>query len=87
IISQALPVSCQNMNLSDVKNDNSIIAVFGAKYPDKVTVYTIGNPKNPFSKEVCAGPHVKNTSELGEFKIFKQESAGSGHRRIYAKLS
>jgi len=55
---------------------------FKEKYPEKVTVYTIGN----FSKEICAGPHVKRTSELGHFKIVKEESSGSGIRRIRAIL-
>ncbi len=55
---------------------------FGAKYPEKVSVYTIGN----FSKEICAGPHVKNTSELGKFKIIKEESSSAGVRRIKAVL-
>ena len=85
-IKKALPVSCQTMNITDVKNNSSIIAIFGAKYPDKVTVYTIGDSKKPFSKEVCTGPHVKNTSELGSFCILKEESCGSGRRRVYAKL-
>ncbi|MBU4210290.1 alanine--tRNA ligase [Patescibacteria group bacterium] len=85
-IKKALPVSCQTMNITDVKNNSSIVAIFGAKYPDKVTVYTIGNLKKSFSKEVCTGPHVKNTSELGSFCILKEESCGSGRRRIYAKL-
>ncbi|MBU1089082.1 alanine--tRNA ligase, partial [Patescibacteria group bacterium] len=83
-IKKALPVSCQTMNITDVKNNSSIIAIFGAKYPDKVTVYTIGDSKKPFSKEVCTGPHVKNTSELGSFCILKEESCGSGRRRVYA---
>ena len=55
---------------------------FGAKYPEKVSVYTIGD----FSKEICAGPHVKNTSELGKFKIIKEESSSAGVRRIKAIL-
>ncbi|MBU1117916.1 hypothetical protein KKD37_03035, partial [Patescibacteria group bacterium] len=49
-------------------------------------VYTVGDPKKCFSKEVCTGPHVKNTKELGVFGIIKEESAGSGKRRIYAVL-
>jgi alanyl-tRNA synthetase len=48
-----------------------------------VNVYTIGD----FSKEICAGPHVKNTSELGSFKITKEESSSAGVRRIRAVLS
>jgi len=55
---------------------------FGAKYPEKVSVYTIGD----FSKEICTGPHVKNTSELGKFKIIKEESSSAGVRRIKSIL-
>ena len=55
---------------------------FGAKYPEKVSVYTIGN----FSKEICTGPHVKNTKELGKFKIIKEESSSNGVRRIKGVL-
>ncbi len=55
---------------------------FGAKYPEKVSVYTIGN----FSKEICTGPHVANTKELGKFKIIKEESSSAGVRRIKAVL-
>lgn len=62
---------------------------FGAKYPEKVSVYTILDPsekKGFFSKEICTGPHVKNTKELGRFKITKEESSSSGIRRIKAIL-
>jgi len=73
--------------------EQGALAFFKEKYPEKVTVYTIGN----FSKEICAGPHVKRTSELGRFtgahkglcarfKIIKEESSGSGVRRIRAIL-
>ena len=55
---------------------------FGAKYPDKVSVYTVGK----YSKEICMGPHVKNTSELGHFKIKKEQSSSAGIRRIKAIL-
>ncbi len=55
---------------------------FGAKYPEKVSVYTIGD----FSKEICTGPHVENTNELGKFKIIKEESSSAGVRRIKARL-
>jgi len=58
------------------------LAFFREKYPPIVTVYSIGN----FSKEICAGPHVKQTRELGQFKIIKEESSGSGVRRIRAIL-
>ena len=55
-------------------------AFFKAKYPDKVNVYYIGD----YSREICNGPHVKNISEIGRFKIIKEESVGAGVRRIKA---
>ena len=56
--------------------------MFIEKYPDMVTVYSIGD----VSKELCGGPHVKNTKELGKFKIKKEESSSAGVRRIKAVL-
>ena len=58
------------------------LAFFREKYPEKVSVYSIGS----FSKEICAGPHVNRTGKLGHFKIIKEESASSGIRRIRAIL-
>ena len=55
---------------------------FIERYPDIVTVYKIGE----VSMEICGGPHVNNTSELGKFKIKKEESSSSGVRRIKAVL-
>ena len=55
---------------------------FIERYPDVVTVYTIGK----VSKEICTGPHVNNTKELGKFKIKKEEASSSGVRRIKAIL-
>ena len=57
-------------------------AQFIERYPDIVSVYTIGNA----SKEICTGPHVENTKELGHFKIAKEEASSSGVRRIKAIL-
>jgi alanyl-tRNA synthetase len=57
-------------------------AEFGAKYPPKVWVYSIG----AYAKDVCMGPHVHNTKELGKFKIVKEESVAAGIRRIKAVL-
>lgn len=56
--------------------------MFIEKYPDIVTVYSIGD----FSKELCGGPHVENTSEIGEFKIIKEEASSAGIRRIKAVI-
>ncbi|MFA6534400.1 MAG: hypothetical protein WCT37_04495, partial [Patescibacteria group bacterium] len=55
---------------------------FEHKYGDKVKVYFMGD----FSKEICGGPHVTNTGELGHFKIIKEESSSAGVRRIKAVL-
>jgi alanyl-tRNA synthetase len=61
-------------------------AAFSEKYGDKVKVYYVGPQDKPFSTEICNGPHVKNTSELGKFQIIKQENIGSGTKRIKAVL-
>ena len=58
------------------------LAFFKEKYPGTVSVYSINN----FSKEICVGPHAKRTSELGKFKIIKEESSGASVRRIRAVL-
>lgn len=57
-------------------------AFFAEKYPDKVSVYAIGN----YSRELCGGPHVEHTGLIGKIEIYKDESLGSGKRRIYARL-
>jgi len=58
-------------------------ANFTEKYPDKVSVYSIGI----YSKELCGGPHVEHTGLIGKMKIMKDEALGSGKRRIYGKLA
>lgn len=58
-------------------------AFFAEKYPDKVSVYTIGD----YSRELCGGPHVERTGGIGKIEIYKDEALGSGKRRIYAKLA
>lgn len=65
------------------------MAFFAEKYPDKVSVYIIGNDpdKDWFSKELCGGPHVEHTGLIGKIKLIKDESLGSGTRRVYAKLT
>ena len=57
-------------------------AFFSERYADKVKVYTIGE----FSREICGGPHVSFTGEVGHFTIVKEESAGAGIRRLYASV-
>lgn len=80
-IKENLPIICEEMTLEEAKKQGAM-GIFEERYGDKVKVYSIGS----FSKEICGGPHIKNTSELGEFKIKKQESVGSGIRRIKAVL-
>lgn len=67
----------------DAAIKSGALAEFGRKYGGMVSVYSISS----FSKELCGGPHVKNTKELGEFKILKEEASSQGIRRIKAKLS
>lgn len=85
-IQNALPVTVTEM-LTDKALELVPEAMFAEKYGDKVNVYSIGDPDKPFSREICRGPHVGNTSELGTFKITKQENVGSGVKRIKAVLS
>ncbi len=80
-IKDALPVTSKEMKKEDAIKSGAE-CMFIERYPDIVTVYSIGD----ISYELCGGPHVKNTSELGEFKIVKEESSSSGVRRIKAIL-
>ena len=59
---------------------------FGAKYPDRVSVYSVGPLEGAFSIEFCGGPHVTHTGKLGTFKIQKEEASSAGIRRIKATL-
>jgi len=84
-IAEKLPVSFIEMPKTEAEK----IAThsFNEKYGDLVKVYSIGNEKTGyFSREFCGGPHVANTSELGEFKIQKEEAVAAGIRRIKAVL-
>ena len=80
-IKEDLPVTCEEMTLEEAKASGAT-GLFENKYGDRVKVYTIGD----FSKEICGGPHVTHTGELGTFKIKKEESSSSGVRRIKAIL-
>ncbi|MDD4210841.1 MAG: alanine--tRNA ligase [Clostridia bacterium] len=77
----AIPVIREEMNLQQAKKSGAL-GIFEDKYGEVVSVYTIGD----FSKEICGGPHVKNTSELGKYKIDKEQSSSRGVRRIRAIL-
>ena len=80
-VEQGQDVVKEEMSREEAENSGAIGA-FGQKYGEQVTVYSIGD----FSKEFCGGPHVANTGEIGKFRIQKEESAGSGTRRIYAVI-
>ena len=80
-IKRDLPVTCEEMTLEEAKKSGAM-GLFENKYGEKVKVYTIGD----FSKEICGGPHVTHTGELGHFKILKEESSSAGVRRIKAVL-
>ena len=81
-IKEGLEVKIEEMDKMDAVNSGAECE-FIEKYPDRVTVYTIGDN---VSKELCGGPHVKNTNELGTFKIVKEEASSAGVRRIKAIL-
>jgi alanyl-tRNA synthetase len=80
-IKENLPVSYEDIPLSEAEKRGAI-RLFEEKYGDIVRVYKIGD----FSLEFCGGPHVKNTEELGSFKIMKEEAVSAGVRRIKAVL-
>jgi alanyl-tRNA synthetase len=88
-IKASLPIKKEELPLKQALKQKAQ-AEFGAKYPEMVFVYTIEDPSEKtgwFSKEICTGPHVENTSKLGKFKIVKEESSAAGIRRIKATLN
>ena len=80
-IQEDLPVVCKEMKKEDAIKSGAE-CMFIEKYPDVVTVYEIGD----VSKELCGGPHVKHTGEIGKFKIKKEEASSAGVRRIKAVI-
>jgi len=80
-IEDSLDVTKQSMTKKEAL-EKGAEAMFIEKYPDTVNVYFIGD----VSKEICGGPHVNNTKELGKFKIKKEEASSAGIRRIKAVL-
>jgi len=84
-IKKDLSVSCCEMSLEEAKKMGAM-GVFESKYKDKVKVYSVGTPECPFSCEICAGPHVEKTGQLGHFKILKEEASSAGVRRIKAAV-
>jgi len=80
-IQEGIVVSKKMTTVEEAKAEGAM-ALFGAKYGDQVSLYTIGD----VSKEICCGPHVENTKELGSFKIVKEQSSSAGVRRIKAVI-
>ena len=81
-IEEGLDVKAEEMSKKDAI-ESGAECMFVEKYPDLVTVYSIGN----ISKELCGGPHVNNTKEIGKFRIIKEEASSSGVRRIKAVIN
>jgi alanyl-tRNA synthetase len=97
-IKEDLPVSFETMDLDEAKKSGAL-HFFGERYGKEVKVYTIGGGKHtiggdssvisgtPFSREVCGGPHVTSTGEIGSVRIDKQEKIGAGVVRLYATIN
>ncbi|MBU2263623.1 alanine--tRNA ligase [Patescibacteria group bacterium] len=80
-IKENLMVAYEEMSVEEAKEEGAL-GVFEHKYGEKVKVYSVGE----YSKEICGGPHAENTSQLGHFKILKEEASAAGVRRIKAIL-
>lgn len=85
-IAEDLPVTFAEYDKVYARDVLKAHGEFWDKYPETLKVYTIGDEKNPISREVCGGPHVEHTGVLGHFKITKEESSSAGVRRIKAVL-
>jgi alanyl-tRNA synthetase len=87
-IEKNLPVSFKEMTKEEAMCQGAL-AFFRGKYPDTVKVYHIGSESSGgiISKELCGGPHVSSTRDIGTFKITKEESVGEGVRRVRAIVS
>lgn len=82
-IDENLPVTKKIMPKAEAESIGAQME-FGAKYPDNVNVYFVGDAEDYFSAEFCGGPHVTNTSQIGHVRMIKQEKVGAGIIRIYA---
>ncbi len=84
-IDRDLTMKRETMSLEEAKKLGAI-GVFGEKYPDTVSIYTVYDPKTEevISREFCGGPHVERTGVIGKFKIQKEEAVSAGVRRIKA---
>src|SRR3989344_4750349 len=85
-IKEDMPVSFTQMDKEDALRSGAL-AFFPERYPQKCKVYTIGDKEHVVSKELCGGPHVTHTGEIGHFKITSEKSSSAGVRRIKAVTS
>ena len=85
-ISKDFPVSIEELPLEEAKKSGALYFSKG-RYPQRVKVYTVGKSGETFSKELCGGPHVSRTGEIGKFRIIKEEASSAGVRRIRAVIS
>jgi alanyl-tRNA synthetase len=90
-ISRDWPMTWREQNTKEALS-SGVMGAFGDRYGDSVKVYTVGDPDGiNYSREICGGPHVEHTGQLGEggkkFKIIKEESSSAGVRRIKAILA
>lgn len=81
VIDKKINVICEEMTVDEAR-ESGATGIFDNKYGERVKVYTIGD----VSKEICGGPHAKNTGDLGKFVIKKEQSSSAGVRRIKAVL-
>lgn len=85
-IESGLTVTISNMDKTEAKN-GGVEWAFWEKYPDIVKVYSmVGDDGIVYSRELCGGPHVEHSKEMGKFRIIKEESSSAGVRRIKAVL-
>lgn len=82
-VQKDFPVTIQEMEVEDAQKSGALFFYKGV-YPKRVKVYTVGDESETFSQELCGGPHVTHTGEIGKFRIVKEESSSAGIRRIRA---
>ena len=88
VIRKDLPITCKHMSVADAEHSGAL-GFFKEKYASldgDLSVYQMGDDDSWFSKEICGGPHAERTSELGHFRIQKEEACSAGIRRIKAVL-
>ncbi|MBI2507166.1 MAG: alanine--tRNA ligase, partial [Candidatus Niyogibacteria bacterium] len=85
MIEKNLDVKMKEMDYEEAVKSGAL-SFFKHKYPKRVKVYGIGENDQKISEELCGGPHVSRTSEIGVFKIIKEESVAAGVRRIRAAV-